>query len=80
MSDNNREKRELDCPLEVPNGFLVERLLEHDRTLAEVKEAVSWLKDKVDKLDMRLYWIIWGIVGSILVPILLKVVSVWIGL
>lgn len=41
-----------------------------DNHLAHMKEDIDRIETKVDKIDNRMWWILWGIIATIVLPIL----------
>jgi len=41
-----------------------------DNHLQHIKQDVNRVEQKVDRIDNRVWWILWGIVASILIPML----------
>lgn len=41
-----------------------------DNHLAHMKEDIDRIETKVDKIDNRMWWILWGIIATILLPII----------
>ena len=41
-----------------------------DNHLAHMKEDIDRIESKVDKIDNRVWWVLWGIIATILLPIL----------
>ena len=42
----------------------------NDNHLAHMKEDIDRIETKVDKIDNRMWWILWGIIATILLPII----------
>jgi len=41
-----------------------------DNHLHHMKQDIDRIETKVDKIDNRMWWILWGIIATILLPII----------